>query len=360
MIKARKDFSYFAHLFFAVSVLVLVVLAGCRDYTIGTDVLVYGNNVFNLSRQSTSLIELIKKYGTFVSDERDTWEILFLAINYFVGRFTDSAHWVYAVIACIIYSNFFIGIYKYRDNLSITLAWLFFILLLFARSLNLMRQMLAMSVMFLGSYHILKRESIKYIPYAIIAFLFHQSSLPFSITFVVIGFLLLGKNNTTKYKISIILGAFVFFFAYDTVLQFFMHLGIFTDHMSVYVFSSEGTFSLNPFIQRVIPLIILTYYTKGKILSDGVRDYFIVMIILELILVQMRTYGLGLERVSMYFSIFNIYSYAALSERIVKPTNRIIVKCFLVAFLSAIWYYQIILMGGSEVYPYTSELLGIG
>ena len=351
LMKKQKALKYLSFLFFAMAVLTLVALAGFRDDTIGTDIRTYVIHYFQRALNSNNMVR-------YITSHNDNIESVFLFITYIVSRFTRTVNWMYAVIASITYGCFFAGIYRYRRNISITFSWIIFILLFFSFSLNGMRQSMAMSILFLGSIHLFNKSYIKFILYMIIATLFHQTAI---VGVMIMGiYILLSLRNNVIYKVLIILGAVILFVGYNYVLQYLMSLGILGDKFESYISNENAVFSINPFLQRIVPITFFCLYSKTKNKEEKTtKDYFMMMLILDLIFIQLRSVAIGMYRFALFFSMYSIYSYSYFIKCIDDKYTRNLIKAFLLLFLTGIWWYQVVLNKGDAIYPYTSKILGI-
>lgn len=350
-IRRSKKLSFVLWFF---SILILVSLAGFRDYTVGTDIRIYGNLIFRGAVGYHDPGRFIRDYG---------WraEPLYLILNYAISRLTNSAHWLYATIGAIMYTCFFIGLYRCRDRISLTYGWTVFILLFYAQSFNMMRQMLAMSMIFMGSIHILKKKYIRYLPYAILAALFHQTSIVFSVA--IIGMrILIPKKNKWFYQFFIILSACFLIFGYSYLLQWLTKLGMLAEKYNQYIYQYRNSIAINPLIQRSFPIILFYFFTRVKYKDEeDVRVFLLSMMFLDLILVTMGSLGDSpLQRVAFYCSIYNLYAYPFFLRRIRTDDNKAIVGTLIIVALTGIWIYQVVYRGNGEIWPYTSEVLGIG
>lgn len=350
--KAKK-YSFFPYILYGLSVLLLVILAGCRDYTIGTDIRIYGNSIFNVAKGYSNFSYYLRDYG---------WraEPLYLLLNFLISRLTDSAHWLYAAIGAIMYTGFFIGLYRFRDRMSLTYGWAIFILLFYGTSYNLMRQMLAMSMLFMGSIHVLNKKYVRFLPYVILAALFHQTAIVFSVA--IIGMRsLIPKKNKKLYQFIIIMGAFFLIFGYSYILQWLIGLGILAAKYSQYIYQYNFNIAINPLIQRAFPIIMFLVFSKIESKDDEeIRVFLSSMMYLDFILIIMGSIGASpLQRVAYYCSTYNLYAYPFFVRRICSSQNRRIVGALIVIALIGIWIYQFVYRGNSEIFPYTSELLGI-
>ena len=350
--KAKK-YSFFPYILYGLSVLLLVILAGCRDYTIGTDIRIYGNLIFNGAKSYSKSSYYLRDYG---------WraESLYLLLNFVISRLTNSAHWLYAAIGAIMYTGFFVGLYRFRDRISITYGWTIFILLFYGTSYNMMRQMLAMSMLFMGSIHVLNKKYVRFLPYVILATLFHQTAIVFSVA--IIGMrILIPKRHKGFYQFLVIIGAFSLVFAYSYILQWLMRYGILAAKYSQYIYQYDYSIALNPLIQRAFPIVMFLVFSKTESKDEEeIRAFLKSMMYLDFILIIMGSIGDSpLQRVAYYCSTYNLYAYPFFVKRINSSQNRRIVGALIVIALIGIWIYQFVFRGNSEIFPYTSELLGI-
>lgn len=353
-LEKAKKYSFFPYILYGLSVLLLVILAGCRDYTIGTDIRIYGNLIFNGAKGHSNFSYFFRDYG---------WraESLYLLLNFVISRLTDSAHWLYAAIGAIMYTGFFVGLYRFRDRISLTYGWTIFILLFYGTSYNMMRQMLAMSMLFMGSIHVLNKKYVRFLPYVILAALFHQTAIVFSVA--IIGMrILIPKRHKGFYQFLVIIGAFSLVFGYSYILQWLMRYGILATKYSQYIYEYDyNNIAINPLIQRAFPIVMFLVFSKIKYKDEEeIRVFLQSMMYLDLILIIMGSLGaFPLQRVASYCSIYNLYAYPFFVKRISLDQNRRIVGALIVVALIGIWIYQYVYRGSSEIFPYTSELLGI-
>ena len=153
----------------AVSVIFPVVLAAAREYTVGTDVLTYGNYVFQGALKAQSP-------GSFLRSRKDI-ELLYKALAYAVSRVTNNPHWFYFATALIICAFTMWGLLYYRRWCSVTLAWSCFLFLFYGDTLNTMRQCLALAVVFAAFPFFLEKKYLRFAILSVIAILFHVTGI---------------------------------------------------------------------------------------------------------------------------------------------------------------------------------------
>ncbi len=348
-----RKYSSLSYFFYGFAVLLLVVLAGCRDYSIGTDIRIYGNLIFDGAKGYSNFSYYLRDYSLRA-------EPLYLLLNFIVSRLTDSAHWLYAAVGVIMYTGFFVGLYRFRDRISLTYGWTIFILLFYGISCNLMKQMLAMSMLFMGSIHALNNTYVRFLPYVILAALFHQTSIVFSAAIIGLR-ILIPKKHKRFYQFIVIMGAFFLVFGYSYLLQWIIGHGILAAKYSQYIYQYNFNIAFNPILQRAFPMVMFFVFSKMKYKDEEeIRVFLQSMMYLDLILIVMGNLGdFPLQRVSYYCSIYNLYTYSFFVKRINSEHNRRIVGALIVIALTGIWIYQYVYRGNAGIFPYTSEVLGI-
>jgi hypothetical protein len=142
-------------------------------------------------------------------------------------------------------------------------------------------------------------------------------------------------------------------------------------------------FALNPTILRLPFLIpVIMYYDRfcgfgnstnvfaggaeGAERTDSVKEadpsddrfrfdifgmFAVVMLLLEICTIQLRSVHPALYRVSYYFGYYRFIAYPRL-VRILRRDNRYIVGAVLILYLVVIWYYQNVVQGNNQIYPY--------
>lgn len=344
-----------SNIYFIVAVIIVSIIAGLRDYTVGTDISTYGNYLFNAANKNSHLIDYIKLYPDI--------DLLYLVLNFIITRFFDNAHWLYFVIGILIYGFTLKGIIFYRRKISVSIGWLCFLFIFYGDTLNAMRQFIALAIVFWGFHFVLEKKYKKYIISVIIATLFHNTAI-ISIGIFLIYFIL-HKKNTLFVRIGMIFGSSVFILLYSQILNFFIKTGILNDRFTRYL-DGGGGFQLNPFIIRLpFLIVILLYYSRfckfetsktDKLGDDADCVFIIIMLFIEIITAQMRAILPALYRISFYFGFYKIVGYSRI-QHIMKGNEKVIMGAILIMYLSILWIYQNVLQGNNDIYPYTSEIL---
>lgn len=323
-------------------------------------------------------------------------EIGYMFLNKLVVWLGGGFNLVMFLSSLITIIAIYIGLLHYKNKINVTLAFLLFMLLFFQKSLNLVRQMMAVGIVFCGfifldfkeddkkledeKYKKLFEEKskkknqdclkykprykyskeykryitiqyIKYIACVLVAGLLQRTSL----VMLIIPFVREIYANPRFKVLSI--ASYVILLA--IILNFELIGNIMAKNESLYYYSlyfknkaSSGV-SIAYFI-RVIPVIIPFFFVRKKITEDRQMNLLYSMTVIGCILLLLgyltSTYG---ERLSYYFSIFQIVMFPYYI-RCLKDNKFLYIAStiLIILFNIAMWFYDYIYMKRDETVPY--------
>lgn len=335
------------------SVLSLALLAGFRDFSIGTDVQIYGIYVFEDIKNYHSILELIFNNEMSI-------ELGYAIIAYISWHISHNPHFFFFMVGLINYSLIALAICKYKDDISPTMSWIIFLCLYFSDTFNIMRQTLSLSVFLLGFNYLTNKDYIKVILCSFFAVLFHTTAIIGIIIYFIYYILNKPTFNPSKTAIIIICIAFGATIILPYILPVLINGGLLPEIYKRYL--GEGTLrlSVNSVLIRLIPLFIIFIF-RNNLKQQNDYYFLLLMLILDTLICNLATLNNTFERISLWFGYFRIFAYSKLvtSKVINRKKNRIILITFFLVYSIIIFYYQVILKGGNQIYPYTSEILGI-
>lgn len=322
--------------FIFISFLFPIIFIGFRYY-VGTDYknyIIFYNNCKNLS-----IIDLFQV----------NWEKGALAILKIVSLFTQDGKYFFIPLAFLsIYplfkSNKLFG-YKY-----LPLSILIFNLIYLPFFMNGMRQGIAMSFVTYSILLILKKHKKRSIVNLIIAYLFHKSCLLFLPFYLIVFFDKSESNKKTfKYMIlsSVLISLIILFFLKDYLLS----LGILK--YSSYLNSIDvNNISFN-YIFTYLPVIILLIAMRYR---DSTINTLKSLIISGYIFGIIGTTAKYLNRISLYFTFFEIILIPYMLANIKNKRTRIIITFLYILYIIIYFLYQYYVLGRNEIFPYQSWL----
>lgn len=157
-----------------IGILIPCVIAGCRDGTIGTDVMVYVVPVFDVAGRTDDIV----LYAAYLFLQ-SLVEPLFYWMVYLIAQCTDNYHWVLFAIQVLMTVPAYFAFKKYQKlfGIPVWLAMLLWQLALFNGGLNVMRQGIAASFMFLAVAYMIEGRYRFFFSYILVAVGFHTTAV---------------------------------------------------------------------------------------------------------------------------------------------------------------------------------------
>lgn len=160
-------------LFSVISILIPVLIAGLRDYSIGIDTMNYYEmeRYWGMASEADSFGDYLAFYVP-----KGYGELFFAFVVGLVGQ-TGSFTLLLFVIHAWIMICVYIGAYRLREHVRPWLVLLLFYLAFFSHSLNVMRQYMALSLVFAFLADLPQKKYLRFVLAVDIATLFHASGL---------------------------------------------------------------------------------------------------------------------------------------------------------------------------------------
>lgn len=360
--------------FSVLAVLFPCILAGVRDATVGTDMGVYGNITFYRSLQMDFQDYIISRGG----------EYLYLIVVYLCSHSLGTLQFQYFVLQAITIIPIYCTLQREKENRFTWFGMLVYYLMLFPYSLNLMRQCIAIAFLFWGFKYVQERNLRKYILVALIATLFHTTAAvglvvyPVYVLMCTISedlFKLSWYNRHSNSLVVKIANKYGKVLSWAIILMTIILLTQFSKLVTLlYQFSAEDyshfynqlqSYSKLPIIREYIILSIpffIIYFLNRKYydhVENDIRALF-TLSAMGIILYQAAKISAETYRVSLYFHIFLPLFVMKLLYYKKNAKERLIWMSIMFVCLILFWNTFFIGEKWCQIYPYTSEILGIG
>lgn len=337
-----------------IALLFPALLAGLRDGSVGTDTLTLEHffeycKVSNISQ---------------IFSESD-YEIGFKLFVYSIARIVDNVFWLHFAI------EFFVVFFVWKaidENVADqykVFAVLLYYLLFYSFSLNIIRQMMSMSILLFSYTYIKRKELLKFLLCVLVSFFFHKASI-FGLALYPIYCVCLQNDATELQKkqnrlnsffrkliykfrfllvlIGITMTLLVVFYAREIIA--FAHF-YFDDYY--YIYQDSGASSLRYTLYMVALLIVTAYTFQFK--HTEFLYYFLVFVI-SLILYHMSSISGQAYRIAMFFSIYFVVLIPQVIFLIKGKMNRAIVISTVLIIVFMYSYDFFILREYNGTYPY--------
>lgn len=272
-------------------------------------------------------------------------EIGFNLLNKFIYILTKKFEVLIFITAFWFLYNMYKGILENSKNMVFSII-LLFIGQAYFYSMNMIRQSIAISIIFYSIKYLKENKKNKYILMCLIASTIHISAILMVI--LVFADKIKLKNNV---KMIIIL----FVIILSPIIESLMTTFILTTKYAWYYdseYSGEKISTILVVLNIVVLMLDLFYSSKNKD-NNEYKLLSNINFISIILLIVANTIPL-LNRLVRYFTIFHILFIPMIIESESNNKTKLLLKWFVFNLFFMTMYYQIYILGGEEVIPYIS------
>lgn len=339
----------------AIGILMLAVLAGLRDASVGTDVNVYGRALYTGALNSSSFVSYYSSHVTSLLSEPG-----YYLLTYFLSLFFKDYHWGLFVYQLLPLIFVYLGMKRCEKlfNTPVWLGMLLYDLMLYNYSLNIIRQCIAVGFVFYGVTFLFEK---RYKPYTILILLavaFHTMGIIGLAILPMYLILQQGKSISQMKQIErgviFIILLFAILISGSQIVAFLVSRGVLREFYLEYLSggrysgSTTGVPRIIVFGHIIYTLVLVSYkrFTDRR----GGESLFLIM---SSIIVGIASFAVGyiqyIDRLSFFFvplqavGLANIYNCN-------RPKK--IYAFLIVGFALVLWYYSFVMKGSGETIPY--------
>ncbi len=344
------------------------LIAGLRSENVGTDVKVYVKPLFDCAIRASSIKEYFSIGWSIIWRIKNVseFEYGFSSFIYIIAKIFKSIQFVLFFIQMITVLPIYLGLKKFKKiDDKIWLGMLIYYFIFYSFTLNAMRQMIGISIVFYAFCVLINErgKDLKVIFMIIIAMLFHRSSaLAFLLYFIYrIYFyqdrsnlkIIIGNNKFSFMKLSLFLFVvfmFIIIFNSKYLLTFLGVLGF--DTYSNYI-SGEIVFSINQLLLRIPLLYLFITQFKNMEKIDNKYLFFLIVFIMDIIFANLSSASIYASRIGVIFNFFSIISLVILSTVSKSKKTNILNSLIVILYSITYWAYIYVYLGSCHVIPYT-------
>lgn len=339
----------------AMAILIPAVLAGCRDSSIGTDVAGYGIRNFNYAHASSSFPQYFDHYKYSIMAEP-----LYHLLVYITSRFFDNYHWGLFGYNLLMVVFAYLGVHKYHKimNTPIGVSMALYYLALYNISLNIMRQCIAVSIVFWATSYLFEEKYAKFAVIVLLGVGFHSSAIMGFLFWPM--YLFAGRAQGGKESGQIIRGCLFLFtvlgvlFAGGRAVRFLVDAGIlrtnYLNYLSSGAYASHRVSPVSVGIYAGYFLIYMCHYrhlNKRKLYSL----FFAIISFIMLISMFGQMISVYISRAGYYFMPLQMISFANITNCYQAKSKQGWI--FLIVLYSVIvWFIIFAYRGNHATVPY--------
>ncbi|MYN52860.1 hypothetical protein GTK63_00695 [Lactobacillus crispatus] len=350
------------------AILIPALVAGGRANVVGTDIRSYAEPLQNFANLNNNFTDFLNFQG-FLSNGQpfQRFEKGYVSLVYFASRVTPKIWFDFFITEFIILSCVVLGMFKFSKirNISLGIGVFIFFTFFYNLSFNLIRQSLAMFILFYGFSYLVNKDWLKYILTIFIAFLFHSSAI--------IGFLFLfiywALNMDTKKQFYFKLNNDHVVSAQTTRALLICIVVIITVFFPAIIKEILTTLGLRQYVAYLpstihgswiellirlpfLAILLLEWKDNSK---NELKYFYLVIVVLDICLSQLSgndsTTTVFGSRIAWYTSVFYIYIMSDMLN-VKKNSKSVLLKVILVIYLCLYWYTFTVVLNYNETVPY--------
>lgn len=331
---------YKKFMWFLLIIFVPVIISTVRK-DVGTDFSSY-IEMFN-SANAMSIEKALKVYGR---------ESLYLLFNKTAFLLFKNSWGIFLISSFSIHIFTLYGIDYFKDHISMPFALFIFYMIHFSMGLNIIRQMIAVSIVFFSLRYIHKKEPIKYGIFIITAAMFHSSALICLVFYFISAFINDDNLNARRksyrklmYYWLVALSPFITFIGINLLVKMPVFGKYKTYISNVYEFSFS-------FLIEIIAILLPVLFYREKIKDNRINS-FIEISLLNITFKGIISFASWGSRLSLYTNVFYYILPSILINSLDDKENRLLIKFYYIGFFILRYLLNhVFLYNTHEVYPY--------
>lgn len=349
-------------LFSAISLVIPIMLATLRDYSIGVDTLNYLTEEMYWQGASSagSLAEYMKYYLQNGSRSSEPLFALFMGI---IAQTTGEYRIFLFFAQVVILIGIYVGAYRMKEHSDPVLTLLLFYLLYFNYTLNATRQYMSLAILFAAMHDIEEGKYKRYLFFAIVAVLIHNTSI-LGIPLMILYYLLYGRNIiqledvlTQQKRVSLekrfviaglLIGAFFFF---DEIARALINIGLLNKSYLIYLNLKSNASFLASRMFLLVEIIGLVAIMKSFRNNNLHPDFFIFCSLAFFLLFQLAPIMRTGARVARFFSIINICTIGMVVHG-QRGERKVLLSVLVISIALMFWIYMYAYSNYSHTMPY--------
>ena len=332
-----------------ICIMILSLLAGFRDVSIGTDVRIYANNVYSAASKVTNVNELRDFLFQSPLHTINEIESAYMFVVFIGAKLFKSLFGPLFLTSLIINTGVFVGLFRIREHLSYNIAIMVYCFMFYQQSYNMMRQWMAMAIIIYGIKYIYDRKLIKYIITVLVAMLFHRSAfIGISLYFLA---LYMEKPRNLLRQTVVITGTVLGVVFFQSIVAALTSSGMLTAKYLKY--SLGGTVSLfwQELVIRIPPIALCTVLYKPMKKADIHHAFWFIIMLIEAAISQLHSIMDLATRIGAYFWVSQIIELS-MACKVGIRNQKILVKSLVASYVILYWFVMYIYFGYSDTYPY--------
>jgi len=271
-------------------------------------------------------------------------EPLYVLMNVLIRLIFNTPLPVFFVSSLLLLGFLFRAVEDYHGKISVMLAVFVFLTLMFSTTLNIMRQMIAVSITFYAARHLFQKQYDKAALWMFVALMFHYSAiilLPF--------WLFRGPQRYARNARIVMFAALVLVFVLGSVFG-----SIFSGIRALYTDEGGegGTLKIGLMLLRLPVIVPILLFRKQLIAHDERNRFWIMLAVFEVLFSYLGYILDVLNRLSLYFAVSWIVLLPALVRCMPTRGAQYRMGAYVTAVCVGLWIFNTAINNYGDVLPY--------
>jgi len=271
-------------------------------------------------------------------------EPLYVLMNVPIRLIFNTPLPVFFVSSLLLLGFLFRAVEDYHGKISVMLAVFVFLTLMFSTTLNIMRQMIAVSITFYAARHLFQKQYDKAALWMFVALMFHYSAiilLPF--------WLFRGPQRYARNARIVMFAALVLVFVLGSVFG-----SIFSGIRALYTDEGGegGTLKIGLMLLRLPVIVPILLFRKQLIAHDERNRFWIMLAVFEVLFSYLGYILDVLNRLSLYFAVSWIVLLPALVRCMPTRGAQYRMGAYVTAVCVGLWIFNTAINNYGDVLPY--------
>lgn len=332
-----------------IGLVLLAFLASIRGISIGTDLAHYVKPVFNATA----------RYGLSGNYYFKVIEVGYVFFNYIISLFCNNFNVFLFILQFFILAFSYYGLKKINPNHSL-LIYMLFIILYYNKSLNVVRQSMALSLILFSFQFLFKKQSKKFLFIVFLAFLFHRSAIVAIFMYPLFSLITSSKENVKYTFVALLIILFIVFAFFDSIFAFLINTGVLPTRYMSYLtsyYNNQVDFEIVDLVLDVCIAILYMLFSKLFQTKEKYSKFYFFLLIIDIVFLIIGGKYSSVNRIGLYFRLPAILYFLSNFSVFIKENNtKSLFSSFLVLLIAtAYWGYIYGYVNNGETVPYVVD-----
>ncbi len=275
-------------------------------------------------------------------------EPLYVLMNIIVKAVFNNPLPIFFISALLLLGFTYRSIEDYHEKISVMMAVFVFLLLMFSTTLNIMRQMISVSIVFYATRYVFQHDYKKAALWMLLALMFHYSAL------IILPFWIFRGTKRYEKNVRIIM---------FSVLMLIFILGsvfgsIFAQIRALYTqetgASQDVVLRIGLMLLRAPIIVPILIFRKRLIAHDERNHFWIILAVFEVAFSYLGYILDVLNRLSLYFAVSWIVLLPSLVRSMPTRAAQYRMGAYVALVAAGLWVFNTAISNYGDVLPYKS------